>query len=430
MTDRSSKYRSERFRRRLKRRHARGAVLQGFGIGAILLGLTMLVLLVGSIVANGYTAFQRTEIRLTLDFDAETLGVEPGAGPQDLQRADYGAIIEQALERRLGEPESRSGRRQLTGLMSDGASFFLRDRLMADPELIGRELTLWLPANGAVDLVVKGITPRDVPESERNITDRQLAWVDQLSEAGDLGTHFNTAFFTNSTSREPELAGIFGAAMGSILTLIVTLVLTLPISIAAAVYLEEFAPKNRWTELIEVNINNLAAVPSIIYGLLGLAVFLNFLGMPRSAPISGGVVLALMTLPIIVIAARSALKAVPPSIRQAALMAGASPQQVVMYSVLPVALPSMLTGTIIGMAQALGETAPLLLMGMIAFVAEAPSGFTDSATVLPVQIYLWAESPGRGFVEKSSAAIMILLVFLVAMNATAIYLRKRFERRW
>jgi phosphate transport system permease protein len=269
-----------------------------------------------------------------------------------------------------------------------------------------------------------------VPESDRRVKDYEIAWVESLRERGQVDLVFNTSFFTEADSREPEQAGIWGAAVGSFLTLTVTLLLAFPVAVLAAVYLEEFAPKNKVTDLIEVNINNLAAVPSIVFGLLGLAMFLNFFGLPRSAPLVGGMVLALMTLPTIIIAARAALKAVPPSIREAALGVGASKLQTVTHHVLPLAMPGILTGTIIGMAQALGETAPLLMIGMVAFIADVPGGFTDAATVLPVQIYLWADSPERAFVAKTSAAIMVLLAFLIFMNAMAVVLRKRFERRW
>jgi phosphate transport system permease protein len=262
------------------------------------------------------------------------------------------------------------------------------------------------------------------------VSNAELAWYDKLDNADRVETRFNTDFFVNADSREPEEAGILGAVTGSLLTLLITLLLSFPVGVMAAIYLEEFAPKNRWTDLIEVNINNLAAVPSIVFGLLGLAMFLNFFGFPRSAPLVGGMVLALMTLPTIIIAARSALKAVPPSIREAALGLGASPLQVVTHHVLPLAMPGILTGTIIGMAQALGETAPLLMIGMIAFIVDIPSGFTDPATVLPVQIYLWADSPERAFVERTSAAIMVLLAFLIFMNFIAVLLRRKFERRW
>jgi phosphate transport system permease protein len=279
-------------------------------------------------------------------------------------------------------------------------------------------------------MVAKGHIDREVPEADRRVKDNQMAWIDRFQELGRLEKRFNTTFFTAGDSREPELAGIRGAVAGSVYTLLVTLVLSFPIGVAAAVYLEEFAPRNRWTDLIEVNINNLAAVPSIVFGLLGLAVFLNFFGLPRSVPLVGGLVLTLMTLPTIIIASRAALKSVPPSIREAALGVGASRNQMVMHHVLPLALPGMLTGTIIGMAQALGETAPLLMIGMVAFIVDIPGGFTDPSTVLPVQIFLWADSPERAFLERTSAAIMVLLAFLVTMNAAAVFLRKKFERRW
>jgi phosphate transport system permease protein len=262
------------------------------------------------------------------------------------------------------------------------------------------------------------------------LTDKQLAWIDRLTEDGRIRKQLNRTLLTAGDSREPELAGIWGAVVGSFFTLVVTLVLSFPTGVASAVYLEEFAPRNRWTDLIEVNINNLAAVPSIVFGLLGLAVFLNFFGLPRSAPLVGGLVLTLMTLPTVIIAGRAALKSVPPSIREAALGVGASKMQMVVHHVLPLAMPGMLTGTIIGMARALGETAPLLMIGMVAFIVDIPGGFTDPATVLPVQIFLWADSPERAFVERTSAATIVLLAFLIFMNATAVVLRKRFERRW
>ena len=302
--------------------------------------------------------------------------------------------------------------------------------VLQDPGIVGRTVSVWVPADDEVDMTLKGHFRRDLPEAERRMSDKQLAWLDRLTAEGRVERKFNTTFLSAGDSREPELAGIWGAVTGSFFTLVITLALSFPIGVAAAVYLEEFAHKSRWTDLIEVNINNLAAVPSIVFGLLGLAVFLNFFGLPRSAPLVGGLVLTLMTLPTIIIASRSALQAVPPSIREAALGVGASRMQMVVHHVLPLALPGMLTGTIIGMARALGESAPLLMIGMVAFIADVPHGVTDPATVLPVQIYLWADSPERAFVEKTSAAIMVLLAFLVVMNAGAIILRKRFERRW
>ncbi len=274
------------------------------------------------------------------------------------------------------------------------------------------------------------MTELATPENSRKVSDKTIMRVMALERLGMVSSEFNLAFFETADSRDPEVAGIWGSLKGSFFTMIITLVLSFPVAVAAAVYLEEFAPKNRVTDLIEVNINNLAAVPSIVFGLLGLAVFLNTFGLPRSAPLVGGMVLALMTLPTIIIASRAALKAVPPSIREGAVGVGASKMQAVFDHVLPLAMPGMLTGTIIGMAQALGETAPLLLIGMNAFIADAPAGFTSPAAVLPVQIYIWADAPERGFVEKTSAAIMVLLTFLVLMNGLAIFLRKKFERRW
>jgi phosphate transport system permease protein len=304
------------------------------------------------------------------------------------------------------------------------------DHVREHPEQIGQILKLWVPADDDVDMLIKGHIKRDVPESDRRLSDKQLAWIETMEDQGKIEKRFNITFFTAGDSREPELAGIWGAACGSFFTLVITLLLSFPIGVAAAVYLEEFAPKNRWTDLIEVNINNLAAVPSIVFGLLGLAVFLNLFGMPRSSPVVGGFVLTLMTLPTIIIAGRASLKSVPPSIREAALGIGASKIQMVSHHVLPLALPGMLTGTIIGMAQALGETAPLLMIGMVAFIVDIPGGFFDPSTVLPVQIFLWADSPERAFLERTSAAIMVLLCFLITMNAAAVLLRKKFERRW
>jgi len=279
-------------------------------------------------------------------------------------------------------------------------------------------------------MLMKGHISRDVAESERRVKDRQIVWIDELIAKGAIKKRFNSTFFTGGDSREPELAGILGAAVGSIYTMLVTLLLSFPIGVITALYLEEFATRNRLTDIIEVNINNLAAVPSIVFGLLGLALFLNFFGLPRSAPLVGGLVLTLMTLPTIIISSRVALQSVPPSIRDAALGVGASKMQSIIHHVLPLALPGMLTGTIIGLSRALGETAPLLMIGMVAFIVDIPGGLFDPATVLPVQIYLWADSPERAFVERTSAAIMVLLAFLIVMNGLAVWLRNRFETRW
>jgi phosphate transport system permease protein len=395
-----------------------------FGFAAIVASLMFLVLLLGSIVAKGYTAFRQTEVLLDIHFDPAVLDVN------NLATANYAALVRDAMQTLFPQVEGRQDKRVLGQLVSSGAAYKLQDMVMNNPQLIGTTKPVWVLADDEVDMFVKGHIPRDVPEAERRISDQQAAWIDQLIADGRLERKFNTTFFTAGDSREPELAGIRGAAMGSLFTLMVTLLLSFPIGVAAAVYLEEFAPKNRWTDLVEVNINNLAAIPSIVFGLLGLAVFLNFINLPRSASLVGGLVLTLMTLPTIIIASRASLKSVPPSIREGALGVGASKMQAITHHILPLAMPGMMTGAIIGMARALGETAPLLMIGMVAFIVDVPQGFRDPATVLPVQIYLWADSPERAFVERTSAAIMVLLFVLLTMNAAAVFLRNKFERRW
>jgi phosphate transport system permease protein len=603
----SGKASTDKVRAGLSRRHAAEKRFQLYGMIAIFLAVLFLCTLLFSIVSKGYTAFLQTEIKLEIDISAEE--IDPGGkrDPGDLSRADYQGPVRDALRKIFPHVEGRTQRRDLNALLSSGAGFELREKVLADPSLIGTQQTLWLPLDDEVDTFVKGsssdvvtiatggiasptgtegeikvlstandftailsevkeflvrqaddserdlrrsrralesvggeltglksalanaqaennteraasLTPAveaataeleryqgviahleeriadlrrradapggreqlsddlpsylvrinnglvkvtvventgisgDVlsplastedarpgsweivqyatPQTARRLNDRQLTWIGELQQRGVIEAQFNTALFTHGDSREPEQAGILGALMGSFFVLIVTLALSFPLGVAAAVYLEEFAPKNRLTDIIEVNINNLAAVPSIVFGLLGLAVFINFFGMPRSAPLVGGLVLTLMTLPTIIIASRAALKAVPPSIREAALGMGASKMQMIGHHVFPLAIPGMLTGTIIGMAQALGETAPLLMIGMIAFIVDVPGGFFDPATVMPVQIFLWSDLPERAFVERASAAIMVLLGFLVLMNLLAVILRKRFERRW
>ncbi|MCF8052715.1 MAG: phosphate ABC transporter permease PstA [Desulfobacterales bacterium] len=414
----------ETVRRGLKKRYRAERNFKICGIAAVSASLMFLAVLFTNIVGNGYTAFQQTFIELEVFVDPAMFK------DSSLSSADYSGLVKQTMRDMFPEVSGRSEKRELYSLVSSGAGFRLREIVMKQPHTVGETLVVRVPADDDVDMLLKGHFKRDVPESERRLTDRQLAWIDRLMADGKIEKRFNWIFFTAGDSREPELAGIWGAAVGSFLALAVTLILSFPIGVAAAVYLEEFAPKNRWTDLIEVNINNLAAVPSIVFGLLGLAIFLNFFGLPRSAPLVGGLVLTLMTLPTIIIASRASLKSVPPSVREAALGIGASKMQMVFHHVLPLALPGMLTGTIIGMAQALGETAPLLMIGMVAFIVDIPGSFTDPSTVLPVQIYLWADSPERAFVERTSAAIMVLLVFLIVMNAAAVYLRKKFEKRW
>jgi phosphate transport system permease protein len=408
----------------LARRYRAERRFRFYGFFAIVASLLFLALLFFSIIGKGYSAFQQTFIQIDVFFDPAILRRDA------LASADYQGLIKQALLKMFPDVTERRDKLDLYKLISSGAFLPLRNRVLKHPEVIGATQAVWIEADDDVDMFIKGHVDRRAPEGERRLKDNQLAWIDHLSAGGRIEKRFNKTFFTAGDSREPELAGIWGAAVGSFFILVVTLLLSFPIGVATAVYLEEFAPKNRWTDLIEVNINNLAAVPSIIFGLLGLAVFLNFFGLPRSAPLVGGLVLTLMTLPTIIIASRSALKSVPPSIREAALGVGASKMQMVTHHVLPLALPGILTGTIIGMARALGETAPLLMIGMVAFIVEIPGGFRDPATALPVQIFLWADSPERAFVERTSAAIMALLAFLIAMNAAAVILRQRFERRW
>jgi phosphate transport system permease protein len=428
--DRSRKAAIEIVRAGLHKRRSAERRFKLYGKTAIVMALVFLAMLFTSIVGNGYSAFLQTYIKLDIPIDAASIDPQGTRDPQTLRQANYAGLIKATLRDMFPEVTSRREKRSLYGLVSNGADYQLRNMVLADPDLIGTTVSLWVPSDDDIDMLMKGHIDRNAPEAERRVKDNQIAWLDRLAEEGRIEKRFNRTFFTAGDSRDPELAGIWGAAVGSFYTLIVTLILSFPLGVAAAVYLEEFAPKNRLTDLIEVNINNLAAVPSIVFGLLGLAVFINFFGLPRSAPIVGGLVLTLMTLPTIIIAGRAALKSVPPSIREAALGVGASPMQAMMYHVLPLAMPGMLTGTIIGMAQALGETAPLLMIGMVAFIVDIPGGVFDPAAVLPVQIYLWADSPERAFVEKTSAAILVLLGFLVAMNALAVVLRKRFERRW
>lgn len=416
--------------RNLARRYAKERRFRLLGLISVMLGLAALVFLLFTIVGEGKGAFQQAYIRLDLNFDAEKLGIDDQKNDAQWQYANYAAVIKQALRDRFPQMTKRSEKKRIYQLVSSGADYQASQFLTANRDKLNETHSLWLPADDDVDAFVKGHIDGDLPEQDRRVKDNQILLINSLQETGDLDLKFNTIFFTAGDSREPEQAGIRGALIGSMLTLLVTLGLSFPIAVAAAIYLEEFAPKNRLTDFIEVNINNLAAVPSIVFGLLGLAVFLNLFGMPRSVPLVGGIVLTLMTLPTIIISSRAALKAVPPSIREAALGLGASKMQMIFDHVLPLALPGMLTGAIIGMAQALGETAPLLMIGMVAFVVDIPAGFTDPATVLPVQIFLWSDSPERAFVERTSGAIMVLLAFLILMNAVAVLLRKRFERRW
>nr|WP_225889972.1 phosphate ABC transporter permease PstA [Indioceanicola profundi] len=421
---------SEAAEKRLRRRYAAEQRFKIYGIVAVAIACLMLVVLLGTILREGVTAFWQTSIRLEVTLDREVIDPQGTGNPADFDRGAFQDMVQDALYARFPDVEGRRERRQLRELISPVAGVSLAARVLAEPSLVGQTVEFWVPASDPINQLNKGKIDRDAPEANRPVSDQQVAWFDTLAESGDSRTGFNSTFFSFSDSNYPELAGIWGAAVGSFYLLLVTLLLAFPIGVATAVYLEEFARKNRFTDFIEVNINNLAAVPSIVFGLLGLAVFLQFFSLPRSSPLVGGMVIALMSLPTIIIAARAALKAVPPSIREAALGMGASRLQTVTHHVLPLAMPGILTGTIIAMAQALGETAPLLMIGMNAFITEAPTGLLDSSAALPVQIFMWADRPERGFVELTSAAILMLLIFLVLMNSIAIFLRKKFERRW
>ena len=414
----------------LAKRYARERRFRRIGILAVSLGLLFVSVLFLDIFFKGYSAFQQTYIRIQVDYDASLIDPKGTALPEDLAFADYMSLVRKSLREVFPEVTDRQSKRVLYKLVSPGAGQLLSQKVLNNPDIIGTTEKIWVLADDDIDMLMKGHIDRSAPESNRRLDDRTLSWVDRLEQRGDIEKRFNSGFFTSGDSRQPEQAGIAGALMGSFYTLLLTLLFSFPLAVGSAIYLEEFAPKNKWTDLIEVNVNNLAAVPSIIFGLLGLAVFINFFGVPRSTPLVGALVLTLMTLPTMIIASRSALKSVPPSIREAALGVGASPLQTRLHHVLPLAMPGMLTGTIIGMAQALGETAPLLMIGMIAFIVDIPQGITDPSTVLPVQIFLWADSPERAFVERTSAAIMVLLAFLITMNLAAVLLRRRFERRW
>ncbi|MBX3569115.1 MAG: phosphate ABC transporter permease PstA [Rhizobiaceae bacterium] len=417
----------------IRKRYAAERRFRFYGLAAISVGLIFLAVMLVTIVGKGYTSFMQTSILLPITFDAKVIDPQNKreTDPSVLIKANYPNLARDALATRLGiSKDDKPQIAALKGFVSDGVRVQLRDMVVADPSLIGQTRDVWVLAGANIDSAFKGQIDLDVAEGNRKVSDRQVGFIDKLRDEGVMEGKFNTGLFTYGASSRPETSGVGVAIIGSFYMMLIVLLLALPIGVAASIYLEEFAKKSRLTDIIEVNINNLAAVPSIVFGLLGLAIFLNFFGLPRSAPLVGGLVLALLVLPTIIIASRAALKAVPPSIREAALGVGASKQQAVFHHVLPLAMPGILTGTIIGMAHALGETAPLLLIGMVAFIVDVPHGVTDAATVLPVQIFLWSDLPEVGFQAKTSAAIIVLLAFLLIMNGAAILLRKRFERRW
>ncbi len=398
--------------RRVRKRYAAERLFKALGFAAVALSVAFLAFLLFTMAAKGLGGFTRTEAKLTIDFPRSDLMIDPATlkGPEAEQN-----VMSANLEGALGQAATAQFGEGGPDLFGGGSVDFLGNALVADPSLLGKRADLWVPLSAKADSAAKH-------GGEPNF--------EKLLAKADTRRVFNTPFLTSSDATDPSAAGVWGALKGTFLTIMVTMLLAFPVGVLAALYLEEFAPRNRWTDFIEVSINNLAAVPSIIFGLLGLALFLNIMHLPRSAPLVGGLTLALMTMPVIVIAGRNAIKSVPPSIRDAALGVGASQMQVVFHHVLPLALPGILTGTIIGMARALGETAPLLMIGMRAFIASPPHGITDPATVLPVQIFLWSDEVDRAFVEKTSAAIIVLLLFMLVMNGLAIYLRNRFERRW
>ena len=410
--------------KRARRRNFNERCFRVLSVSLIILTLGFLVFMLLAISGKGISAFSQTRIALDVDLSAPGFS-DPGT-------ADYQSAINRALYAMFPDAESRTERRALRRLISRGAAFNLRDRMLELPpeQRTPGSLRIFLPADDLVDLFIKGRIDPALPEVQRALKDRDIAWIRQLQRQGAIERAFNTGFFTRGTSREAEQAGIFVALISSLITIAITFILAFPIGIASAIYLEEFAPRNRITDFIEVSINNLAAVPSIIFGLLGLAIFINFFGLPRSTALVGGIVLALMTLPTVIIASRAAIKSVPVPIREAALALGVSPMQVVLHHVLPLSMPGMLTGSVIGIAQALGETAPLLIIGMVAFVVDVPHGVTDPASALPVQIYLWAGNPEQSFIDLAAAGIMVLITTMLLINALAVILRMRFERRW
>ena len=417
----------------LKKRYAKERRFKVYGIFAITLSLLFLLLLLFDIGVKSIPAFTQTYINLDIEFSEDVLKLDQKKlySDKEIFESSYSKLGQNALYKLFPSVVDRKEKKALRQMLSSGAKYDLRDALLENKDYIGTTQNIWVIAGDDIDSLVKGLIDRKLPESSRRVKDYQIKWLDELKSQNKIERRFNINFFTNGDSREPEQAGILGALKGSFYTMLVTLLLSFPIAVSAAIYLEEFAPKkNWWVDLIEININNLAAVPSIVFGILGLAVYINLFGVPRSAPLVGGLVLSLMTLPTIIISTRAALKSVPPSIREAALSIGASKLQVIVHHVLPLAMPGILTGSIIGMAQALGETAPLLMIGMIAFVADIPQGMLDPSTVLPVQVFIWSDSPERGFIALTSAAIVTLLVFLFFMNLIAILLRKKFETRW
>ena len=400
------------------------------GKTAVAIALGFLVLLFAGILSKGIPGLFQYYVTLDLKLHAQQLDPSGQMTAESLAEGDFDGVIRSSLYQALGNPEGRKAKREARRLISSGSSQRLMNYVLDNPDQLGSTVSIQFAVDDDVDTFLRGLISRDTPEADRRISNQLIDYIDALNAQGRVSYQISDYLFFGSASRDAEMAGIRGALVGSILTLLVCIAIAFPLGVATAVYLEEMAPKNRLTEIIEININNLAAVPSVVFGIMGLAIFIVAFGMPRSIPLVGGIVLALMTLPTIIISSRAAIRAVPPSIRDAALGVGASKMQTIMHHVLPLAMPGMLTGTIIGMAQALGETAPLLMIGMVAFIVDVPGGVTDPGTVLPVQIFMWADFAERMFIQKTSAAIIVLLAFLISMNAAAILLRKKLERRW
>ena len=415
----------------LKKRYAKETRLKFYGIISISFALSFLAIFLYTIFISGYTALQQSQTLISVQLPSEKISNEDGK--LDIiksRKFNWSGLVKTSFRTSFPEVNNQNDKRNLNSLISENAGYQLRLKVENGTIKIGSKVDVWIKTSDDVDMLMKGHMDRNVAEKNRRLSDQQIEWVDKLNENGKLDLFFNSTFFTKADSREPESSGILGATVGSAFALFITLLLALPLAVMSAVYLEYFAKPGKITDFIEVNINNLAAVPSIVFGLLGLAVFLGFFGMPRSVPLVGGMVLALMTLPTIIIATRASIRAVPSSIRDAALGLGASKMQAATDHVLPLAAPGILTGTIIGMAQALGETAPLLMIGMVAFIVDVPNTITSPATALPVQIFMWSDSAERAFSERASLAIMVLLVFLISMNIAAVFLRKKYETKW
>lgn len=414
----------------LKQRKAKESRFRLMGASAIGLALLFLVVLFAGILIKGVPGLFQYYVTLNVDLTAERLDPKGDLSVESLYSGDADALVLEAALKSIGEEGGRKTKKALRKMYSSGSGIRLIEYIQANPEHLGTTQSIKFAVDDDIDSFLRGFIQRETPQEDRRIDDFTISIVDKWNEAGLISYELSDYLFFGSASRDAEMAGIKGALVGSLITLFICISIAFPLGVAAAVYLEELAPKNRFTEIIEININNLAAVPSVVFGIMGLAIFIVTFGMPRSVPLVGGIVLALMTLPTIIISSRAAIRAVPPSIRDAALGIGASKMQTIFHHVLPLAMPGMLTGTIIGMAQALGETAPLLMIGMVAFIVDIPAGFTDPATVLPVQIFMWADFAERMFIQKTSAAIIVLLAFLITMNAAAILLRKKLERRW